>query len=152
VGGQIDPAVVTALLNSLGTAQDQLPRVEHVLLRMWDRACETRKNQPASNGPVSLTLDDYRAVGRFESALDQHAELLYRGLGPEVDSGKRSEKQRVAKWLFRSMTDRTSQGVLVRRLSSVQEVASIAGASEQIVNEVVEQFRQPGCHFLVATQ
>jgi WD40 repeat protein len=31
------------------------------------------------------------------------------------------------------------------------EVASIAGVSEQVVAEVVEHFRQPGCNFLVAT-
>ena len=30
-------------------------------------------------------------------------------------------------------------------------MASIAGVSEQVVAEVVEHFRQPGCNFLVAT-
>ena len=146
VGGRVEPQVVTDLSNALGTAQDQLPRVEHILLRMWNRACETRKNQP-----VCLTLDDYRAAGRFESALNQHAEQLYRELGPGPKAGQPSEKQRVAELLFRSLAVRSSQGTLVRRLSSLGEVAAIAGVSEQIVAEVVEHFRQSGCNFLVAT-
>ena len=146
VGGRVEPRVVTDLLNSLGTAQDQLPRVEHILLRMWNRACEIRKNQP-----VSLTPDDYRAAGGFESALDQHAEQLYRELGSSSKAGEQSEKQRVAEQLFRSLAVRSSQGTLDRRLSSLGEVAAIAGVSEQIVAEVVEHFRQSGANFLVAT-
>jgi uncharacterized RDD family membrane protein YckC/energy-coupling factor transporter ATP-binding protein EcfA2 len=151
VGGRIEPQVVTDLLNSLGTAQDQLPRVEHILLRMWNRADEARKSQGGLDQPVSLTPDDYRAAAGFESALDQHAEQLYRELGLGAKVGQPSEKQRVAERLFRSLAVRSSQGTLVRRLSNLGEVASIAGASEQIVIEVVEHFRQSGCNFLVAT-
>ena len=151
VGGRIDPRVVTDLLNAVGTAQDQLPRVEHVLLRMWDRVRDAMGSQAAPDQPVSLTLDDYREAGRFEAALNQHAEKLYQKLGPGSEPGQPSEKQRVAERLFRSLAVRTSQGTLVRRLSNVAEVASIAGASEQTVAEVVEHFRQPGCNFLVAT-
>jgi energy-coupling factor transporter ATP-binding protein EcfA2 len=146
VGGRIEPQVVTDLLNSLGTAQDQLPRVEHILLQMWNRVRETRKNQP-----VCLTPDDYRDAGGFESALNQHADQLYGELGPGPEPGQPSEKQRVAEQLFRSLAVRSSQGTLVRRLSDLGEVASIAGTSEQIVADVVEHFRQPGCNFLVAT-
>lgn len=146
VGGRVEPQVVTDLLNSLGTAQDQLPRVEHILLRMWNRAHETRKNQL-----VSLTSDDYRAAGGFESALDKHASQLYDDLGPGAKAGEQSEKQRVAEQLFRSLAVRSSQGTLVRRLSSLGEVAAIAGVSQQIVAEVIEHFRQSGCNFLVAT-
>lgn len=151
VGGRIEPQVVTALLNSLGPAQDQLPRVEHALLRMWDRACTIREEQPEPKQPLVLTLDDYRAVGCFETALDLHGEQLYHDLGPESDAGQPSEKQRVADRLFRSLAVRTSQGTLVRRLSTLGEVALVAAAPEQIVAEVVEHFRQPGCNFLVAT-
>jgi energy-coupling factor transporter ATP-binding protein EcfA2 len=150
-GGRIEPQVVTELLNSLGPAQDQLPRVEHALLRMWDRACKIREEQPEPEQPLVLTLDDYRAVGCFETALDLHGEQLYHDLGPESDAGQPSEKQRVAERLFRSLAVRTSQGTLVRRLSTLGEVASVAAAPEQIVAEVVEHFRQPGCNFLVAT-
>ena len=140
VRGRIEPAVVTAILNSLGTAQDQLPRLEHILLRMWDRVRADRE----------ITLRDYIAVGGFESGLDQHLEQFYEELGSGVENDKSSERQRVAEQLFRSVARRTPEGTLVRRPSSVGEVASIAGASEQIVAEVVEHFRQPGCNFLVA--
>jgi WD40 repeat protein/energy-coupling factor transporter ATP-binding protein EcfA2 len=146
VGGRVEPQVVTDLLNSLGTAQDQLPRVEHILLQMWNRVREARKDQP-----VCLTQDDYRGAGGFEAALNQHADQLYGELGPGPEPGEQSEKQRVAEQLFRSLAVRSPQGTLVRRFSSLGEVASIAGVSEQVVAEVVEHFRQPGCNFLVAT-
>jgi len=151
VGGLIEQMVVTNLLNALGTSQDQLPRVEHILLRMWNRAYDTRQIQMETDQPVSLTLDDYRKAGCFEFALNQHAEELYRELGPDAKIGCQSEKQRIAKEMFCSLADRSSQGTLIRRLSSLGEVASIAGVSEQSVAEVVEHFRQPGCNFLVAT-
>jgi WD40 repeat protein len=146
VGGRVEPQVVTDLLNSLGTAQDQLPRVEHILLQMWNRVRETRRDQP-----VCLTQDDYRGAGGFEAALNQHADQLYGELGPGPEPGQPSEKQRVAEQLFRSLAVRSPQGTLVRRFSSLGEVASIARVSEQVVAEVVEHFRQPGCNFLVAT-
>jgi energy-coupling factor transporter ATP-binding protein EcfA2 len=137
-GGTIEPLFVTGILNSLGTAQDQLPRVEHVLLRMWDHELQEQDGEPPA-----LRMEDYRAIGGFESALDQHAEQLFSALG--------AEQQRVAEQLFRALAARTSQGTLVRRLSTVDEVASIAGVSEQLIAEVVEHFRQPGANFLVAT-
>src|SRR5262249_22287833 len=99
-GGQIEPVGVTKLFDSLGPAQDQLPRVEHVLLRMWDRASETRESLSAAGQPISCTLEHYRNVGRFESALNQHAERLYHMLGSGPESGPVSEKQRVAEQLF----------------------------------------------------
>ena len=69
--------------------------------------------QPEPDQPVILTPDDYRAVGRFESALDQHAEQLYYELGsPGAEPDQQSEKQRVAERLFRSLAVRTSQGTL----------------------------------------
>ena len=151
IGGRIDPQVVTDLLNSLGTAQDQLPRVEHLLLRMWDRACKIRKAHPDEKQALNFTPEDYRAVGRFETALDLHGEQLFWDLGPASETGQPSERQRIVEHLFRSLAVRSSQGTLVRRLSSLGEVASLAGAPEQAVADVVEHFRQPGCNFLVAT-
>ncbi|MGB8167665.1 MAG: RDD family protein [Chthoniobacteraceae bacterium] len=152
VGGRLEPQVVTALLNSLGTAQDQLPRVEHALLRMWDRACIIHSQQPDPTQPITFTMGDYEAVGRFETALDLHGEQLFWALGPETETGQPpTETQRVAERMFRALAVHTSQGTLVRRLSSIGEVASIAGVSEKVVADVVEHFRQPGCNFVVAT-
>ncbi|HEX3150477.1 MAG TPA: hypothetical protein VHR66_20530 [Gemmataceae bacterium] len=145
-GGTIEPVFVAGILNSLGTAQDQLPRVEHVLLRMWDHELQEQDGEPPA-----LRMEDYVAIGGFESALDQHAELLFKQLCTAETPDQPSEKQRVAEQLFRALAARTSQGTLVRRLSSVAEVAQIAGVDESTVAEVVEHFRQPGANFIVAT-
>lgn len=53
VGGEIDPVLVNRLGNSLG-GEDELPIMEHALLRMWNRAQKARR---ASIGP-----EDFEAV------------------------------------------------------------------------------------------
>jgi hypothetical protein len=39
-GGQVEPALVNRLLNDTGEELDQLPLLQHVLMRMWTRAYE----------------------------------------------------------------------------------------------------------------
>ena len=39
IGGEIDPVLVNKLVNTL-EGEDELPIMEHALLRMWNRACE----------------------------------------------------------------------------------------------------------------
>jgi hypothetical protein len=46
VGGEIEPAVVQRLLSEVGSDPDQLPRLQHLLLRMWQRS-----------GVARLTMD-----------------------------------------------------------------------------------------------
>ena len=39
-GGVVEPALVNRLLNDMGTDPDQLPLMQHALMRMWTRASE----------------------------------------------------------------------------------------------------------------
>ena len=61
-GGSVDPALLTRLLNDLGPDPDNLPVLQHVLRRLWNRAA----GRP---GPPVLTLADYEAVGGVTDAL-----------------------------------------------------------------------------------
>ena len=53
VGGSIDPVLANRLLNTL-SGEDELPVLEHALLRMWDRA--------RSLGRTSIEAADFSAV------------------------------------------------------------------------------------------
>jgi hypothetical protein len=54
-GAQMSPALVTNLLNAIGDDQDQLPVLQHSLMRTWDKWAE-RVNQNSE-----ITYNDYES-------------------------------------------------------------------------------------------
>ena len=54
-GAQMSPVLVTNLLNDIGDDQDQLPVLQHSLMRTWNKWAE-RENQNSE-----ITLDDYES-------------------------------------------------------------------------------------------
>jgi hypothetical protein len=57
-GGTIAPRLLQRLLNDLGQQADQLPCLQHALMRTWDRAANGRPGE-------ALDLEDYNAIGRM---------------------------------------------------------------------------------------
>lgn len=134
-GGQLEPVLVNRLLNDLGTDPDQLPLLQHALMRMWHLA--TRDQSP----PIRLTTQHYETIGTLTRALSQHAEEIYAELSPVQQSP-------IAEMLFRSLTERGSGHGDTRRPVKLSEVATLANVPCQQVVTVVEIFRQPGRSFL----
>jgi len=130
---KMEPALVQRLLVEAATAPDELPRLQHLLMRLW----EYRKR---SQGGDRITLEEYRhkEIKELERALDLHAEAVYNGL-PE-------EQKRIAKRIFQRLTtwDATSRDA--RRPTGLKELAAVSSASPEAVMSVVEQFR--AAHFL----
>jgi hypothetical protein len=56
-GGQIDPGLVQRALNDTNDDPDQLPNLQHAMMRCWERALH-RGKQDVSRWP-HLTIDDY---------------------------------------------------------------------------------------------
>lgn len=135
-GGEIAPRLVQRLLNEIGTDQDQLPILQHALMRTWDHWA-TRQDP---RGPVDL--EDYDAVGDMRNALSRHAEEAYHDAG-----GGRGAL--VAERMFRALTDAVSDPRGVRRPCALAELAAVAEASEAEVAQVVDVFRKPGRSFLM---
>ncbi|MFP3939128.1 MAG: hypothetical protein ACLF0P_02375, partial [Thermoanaerobaculia bacterium] len=119
-----------------GDDPDQLPILQHALMRTWDHW----QSHGAPGEP--LDLHHYESVGTLSGALSQHAEEAYRELGGE-------RRQRIAEVMFKALTDRGSDSRGIRRPSTVAEVSELAGASHAEVVEVVEVFRRPGRTFLM---
>ena len=135
-GGTIAPRLVHRVLNDLGDDQDQLPLVQHALMRTWEHWARTR------TGDRPMDVDDYEAAGTFSGALSKHAEEAY----AEADAEGRGT---ITKRVFQALTDTVTDVRGVRRPTSVGELAAIASASEADVIRVVDAFRRPGRSFLM---
>jgi len=76
-GGEMTPRLVQRLLNDLGDDPDQLPVLQHALMRTWDH-----REEQSHNG-VRMDVEDYEAVGQLTGALSWHADEAYLGLPDE---------------------------------------------------------------------
>lgn len=133
-GGAIASRLVIRILNELGDDNDQLPLVQHALMRTWDHWAARQ-----SGGPIDV--EDYEAVGAVQDALSKHAEEAYEEAST-LGFGKLAED------IFEALTDTFTDSRGVRRPTAVRELADITGAAEQDVIRVVEIFRKPGRTFL----
>jgi len=133
-GGEIAPRLVLRLLNDLGTDQDQLPVLQHALMRTWDAWVRDH----ATGEPMDIR--HYEAIGTFKEALSRHAEEAY----AEVASAKN-----VAEDVFKALTDRVSDPRGIRRPCTVGALAAIAEVPEAEVVRIIEVFRRPGRSFLM---
>jgi len=134
-GGSISQRLVLRLLNDLGDDQDQLPLLQHALMRTWDRWESHRKDEP------SIDIADYEAIGGLKEALSIHAEEAFQ----EASLGG---NERVTERLFKALTDTYSDSRGIRRACSVEVLASVCETPEPQVVQVVELFRRAGRSFL----
>ena len=135
-GAQIAIRLVQRLLNDMGSDQDQLPVLQHALMRTWDHWASA----PQPRGPIDL--DDYEGVGGLRDALSRHAEEAY------TDAKPGRERQLVER-MFRALSDIVADPRGGRRPCAVSELAAIGEASVEEVVQAVERFRQPGRSFLM---
>ncbi len=134
-GGKISPRLTQQLLNDVGDSPDQLPILQHALMRTWAYWTGNRKvGEP-------IDLRHYSAVGTLREALSLHANEAF-------DSLSKREKE-ICEVMFKALTERGSENQGIRRPTKLSTVAAIAGVSEDEVVSVVERFREPGRSLLV---
>lgn len=134
-GGRISQRLVKKLLNDIGDNQDQLPIMQHALMRTWDYWVENREpGEP-------LDLRHYNAVGRIGQALSLHANEAFEELTPQ--------QKEVAEVLFKSITEKNQENQGLRRPAKVKVIAELCATTEDAVIEVVECFRKTGRSFLM---
>lgn len=134
-GAAIAPRLVSRLLNDVGDDPDQLPILQHALMRTWEQW------EDDGNSKAPLDLAQYEAIGTMESALSRHAEACF----SELDA----RGQAIAEKLFKAITDKGSDIRGVRRPAPMSEICALTGESFEDVAAVVETFRKPGRSFLM---
>jgi tetratricopeptide (TPR) repeat protein len=133
-GGTISRRLVNRLLNDAGDDPDQLPILQHALMRAWDHWRASRRD----GRPIDL--EDYNEIGGMAEALSIHADEAY---------GNLDEKgQDITKRMFQCLTEKGGDNREVRRAMHVGAIAEVVGAPVSEVISVIEEFRKPGRSFL----
>ena len=153
-GGEITARLVNRLLNDIGDNQDQLPVLQHLLMRAWDEWKEKRLVVKVKEGEETvkklhkevheggaIDLCCYEAIGGMAEALSRHADEAYNGL-PD-------EHRKVAEVMFKALTEKGEDNREIRRPITLAEICTVSEASAPEVKTVIEAFRLPGRSFLM---
>lgn len=144
-GATVDPRLTNQLLNEIGHDPDQLPVLQHALMRMWFQA-QSRLEQSGApeQKDIAITRQDYEIIGKLGQALSNHADEAY----AELDE----QGQRIAEMVFRCLSERSPGLRDIRRPVKISEAAAVAEVSAEKIIEVVEVFRTPERCFLTPGQ
>ena len=153
-GGEIDADLVNKLLNETGTDPNQLPVLQHLLMRMWECTQAQEVDTLAHFQSVTffedfspdaighkLTMADYERVGGLKNALSNHADEAFDSLD--------KDQQIIGEFLFRSLCERGQDRRDCRRPTAICDIASRAGVSDAEVIAIVEVFRDTKYEFLL---
>ena len=135
-GATISPRLSQQLLNEVDNNPDQLPILQHLLMRTW----EVWEKETAVGLP--LDMPHYTASGGMKNALSNHAEEAYDELNSD-------DQRRIAQLIFQTVTVKGTDNRGVRRPTSVKKIAQICDSTAQEVIDVVEHFRQQERGFLM---
>ncbi len=133
-GAAIDQNLIQQLLNDVGDNPDQLPILQHALMRTWDHWLA----QKDPERPLMIT--DFDAIGRMEKALSEHANEAYE----ELDE----RQKQICESLFKTLTERGGDNRGIRHPTRLEIIAEIARAEVAEVASVIDVFRAPGRSFL----
>jgi len=133
-GASIDPGLVETILDDIGERTDQLPVLQHAMMRTWSYWQEL--DEP--DRPIGFT--DYDAVGTMSDAMSRHANEAFE----ELDARGRLICER----MFRTITEKGPDNKGMRHPSSVKTIRSIVHCSADELFVVVDKFRIPSRSFI----
>ena len=134
--GKIAPRLVQQLLNDVENNQDQLPVLQHALMRTWNY---WEKNAEPGE---PMDISDYEAIGEMEKALSHHADEAYNELGSE-------KEKKQAGLIFKSLTVKGSDNRGIRRPTRLKDLSAATLIPEDEILEILNVFRKPGMEFIM---
>jgi len=133
-GASIDKSFVETLLDDIDEHSDQLPVLQHALMRTWNHWLELKDPERP------LGYADYDSVGTMRNAMARHADEAF----GELDNRGRE----ICRRMFRALTEKGSDNRGIRRPTVFSTLKSIIDCSSAELAEVIEKFRQPSRSFL----
>lgn len=129
--GKISNRLVQRLLNDMGDRPDQLPVLQHALMRTWDY-------WKLSNTTNDETIDfiHYEAIGGVNEALSRHADEAFYEL--------EEEQKLICEKLFKTITEKRSDNDGIRRPTPLHQIAQIVDEEEATLIPIIEKFRIKG--------
>src|SRR5262245_1313607 len=139
-GASISPRLLDRALNDVGDKSDQLPVMQHALMRMWERwQFENAKGCTA----LQIDLPHYEAAGGIKDALSKDAEAALDGFG--------EDELKIAERMFQALTDTDARNRRVRRPAHLSEIEAITGADRETILKIINRFTSGGRSFLTLT-
>ena len=131
-GAAITPRLLDRVLNDVGEESDQLPVMQHALMRTWEKWQEEKKGL--------IDIEHYNEIGTFRDALSKDADKALDGLSPE--------DLIITERLFQALTDMDAKGRRLRRPAHLSEIEAITGANREKITGIIERFRTSNRSFL----
>jgi energy-coupling factor transporter ATP-binding protein EcfA2 len=131
-GSSISTRLLDRVLNDVGEEADQLPVMQHALMRTWENCEQT--------GEGLIDLANYEAVGTIKDALSKDADKALEGMSV-ADLW-------VTQRMFQALTDTDARSRRIRRPAHLSEIQAITGMSRDSVLNIIERFRIGGRSFL----
>ena len=129
-GAEINNDLVELLINEIEDRTDQLPVLQHALMRTWNHWKEL--NEPER----PLKINDYRSVGTMKDAISTHADEVFNSLG--------KEGRRICEKLFKVITGKGSDNKGIHYPSNAQTIKLAAECTSEDLFKVIGKFRDPG--------
>lgn len=123
LGASISPRLLDRVLNDVGDKSDQLPVMQHALMRTFEAW--------QKSGDKKVDTSHYEAVGTLAEALSREADAVLEGLS--------QEKLKLVEKIFRALTDIGANNTRIRRPIYLSNLCAITGANEDNVVGIVEQ-------------
>ena len=134
--GKISPRLVQRVIGDLGDNPDQLPVLQHALMRTW----ECWKENAEAGEPMDLR--HFEMIGGISQALSNHADQAFH----ELQAGRQTK---LIEHVFKCLTVKTGDNRGVRRPTSMQSLMNITGASFEELVAVLHPFRKAGRTFIL---
>jgi WD40 repeat protein len=132
----ITAQLLDGVLNDTGDESDQLPIMQHALLRTWE------KWQQNGHGPLELV--HYQSIGTIQEALFRDADDALKGLS--------DQDLLLTRQIFQALTDTDAANRRIRRPARLSELQAVTGASPEKLMEIIDRFRGHGRSFLVVSE
>ncbi len=133
-GCKLNSALTSRLLNEVGKYEDELPLLQHALMRIWDHEMTMDKSG-------ELDLNDYDYIGGLREALSKHAD--------EAVSALSKTQIGTAREIFQALTMIDEHGRKIRRPVLLSQLISLTGSTKVEVMAILENFIKGQRSFLI---
>jgi WD40 repeat protein len=137
-GAEIEPGLIDTLLNEIGNRTDQLPVLQHALMRTWTHWQEL--DEP--DRPIGKV--DYDSVGTMKDAMSLHVNEAYEELS--------LKGREICEILFKTITEKGPDNKGLRHPTNASVIMAVSGCTIDELSEVVEKFRIPSRSFITPRQ
>jgi WD40 repeat protein/energy-coupling factor transporter ATP-binding protein EcfA2 len=131
-GARIAAPLVQRLLNEVNNNPDQLPVLQHVLMRIWENSSTERQHGNA------VQVKDYEDVGGMSEALNRDADTAFAALKDD------EKKKTIARNLFQRLVEPGAPDEETRHPTALSKLVAVIGEPEAQVREVIDVFRARG--------